>query len=637
MAIKSTVKSMLKSSKKSRQNELWPMIDQLYQEGITARLPYEQRWLINLSFLAGKQYVFYNQTAQQLQAIRVPKGRLRVVDNKIMPRYAKQVSRMIRTRPRVSVIPASNAEEDIKAARLGDKVLKNFQRNAQMTKKKRKLASWIYATGNAFIGDRWDANAGPVQLDADGKAVYAGDVALDVYSPFEIIVPELGLGDVEINDLPWIGKIRYRNLYYFQKYYKKTVSAEARPIPFAWTSSALGLGFAQASSKEDGAIEKEIYMKPNSDYPNGLHIIGANGQVLLKEDYPFDEYHLEQFKDFEVPGVFWGMATTEAAIWLQKIHNRTLSDIAEFNRSMARGKWLIPRKSKMETKMDDSMGQHIYYNPVMGAKPEMLTLKGLPATYTLALEIVANGLMELYNQHEVTQGTNKSDIRSGEMVQLLLEQDDHGNAPTHAIFEESYEAVMKRVLRRIKKGYTNERIIAIDKENGEYDLVSFKGADLKNSSDVLVTKESSIPESKVTRQARIRENYRDGLYGNPQDERTRERVLQMLEEVPEGYQDIFKESHQDRQVAKKENMILLSGKLKDFPVNSYDNHQIHLVEHNKARKEGDYQKLKIMNPRVFAQLEAVFINHVSQHQRFLAEQMKAQMKQLAAQQKLGGK
>ena len=47
--------------------------------------------------------------------------------------------------------------------------------------------------------------------------------------------------------------------------------------------------------------------------------------------------------------------------------------------------------------------------------------------------------MELYHQQEVTSGTNKSDIRSGEMVALLLEQDDFGNVPTHAVFEESLE------------------------------------------------------------------------------------------------------------------------------------------------------------------------------------------------------
>jgi len=622
---------------KDKGNELWPMVQQKYEEGMTARKPYEQRWLINLSFLSNRHYVYYNQSMSQLQNILAPKGRLRVTDNKILSRYQKQVSRMIRTRPRVSVVPATNSSEDIRAARLGDKVLKNFHRNAQMVKKIRRLSGWIYSCGNSFLCDRWDSRIGPIETDEKGRARYAGDVAVDVYSPFEIIVPAVGLGDIELNDLPWFGKVKYRSLEYFQKTYKKDVSAEARPSGYAWASSILGLGFgASGSSKEDGAVEKELYFKPCSEYPKGLHVIAANGVILRKEDYPFDEYNIEQFKDIEIPGVFWGMATTEAAIWLQKIHNRTLSDIVEFNRSMARGKWLIPRKAKVEVKFDDSTGQVIYYNPVMGAKPEMMTIKGLPATYQLALELVARGFMELYSQHEVTQGTNRSDLRSGEMVSLLLEQDDYGNVPTHAIFEESYEAVMKRVLRRIKKGYTNDRIIAIEGDDGEFDIFSFKGADLKNSSDVIVTKESSIPESKVARQARVRENYKDGLYGDPRDERTRERVLKMLDEAPEGYQDIFKESHQDRLVARRENMIMLNAQLKMLPVNDYDNHAIHLNEHNKARKEPNYQGLKFTNPKAFAQLESIFIDHVSQHQQFLAEQQKAEMEQAVKLERLKG-
>ena len=37
-----------------------------------------------------------------------------------------------------------------------------------------------------------------------------------------------------------------------------------------------------------------------------------------------------------------------------------------------------------------------------------------------------NDFNKLFSHHEVTQGTNKSDIRSGEMVELLREQDAHG-------------------------------------------------------------------------------------------------------------------------------------------------------------------------------------------------------------------
>jgi len=635
--VKQTVKDLLKKTRENRMDELWPEMDKRYQEGLELRQPFERQWLINLAFLSGRQYSYYNTASRQLNVLKQRKGRLRVVDNKILPRYQKQVSRLIRSNPKVSVIPASSSQDDIKSAKTGDKVLKCWWRNNQMRKKIRELAGWIYSCGNAFLDDRWNPRLGPIRINPEtGEAEYLGDADVGVLSPFEVLVPSGGPGQVEMRDLPWVMKVRFKHISWFRDNYKrgKEVLPEATStVPFGLTN-LLGVTSSSAHRAEEGAVLRELYIKPTEGFPRGLYLAGAHGVVLAKDDYPFDEYHLEQFKDLEIPGVFWGMATTAAAIWLQKIHNRTLSDIAEFNRVMARGKWLIPRNAKVEVLPDDTHGQRILYNPVLGHKPEMMTVKGLPETYKSALALVAQGLMELYHQHEVTQGTNRSDLRSGEMVQLLLEQDDHGNIPTHALFEESLSVVMKRVLRRIQKGYKEERMISITGSNNEFEVFSFKGADLRNNTDVYVTPDSSIPDSKLARQARIKENYKEGLYGNPQEEETRERVLKMLDEVPEDLQDIFSEGHLDRQNARMENKAMLSQTGIRLLVNQYDNHQLHLQEHNKQRKQPEYQKLKLSNPRAFAALEAVFINHCSQHSAFLAKQREAQMREMALMEKM---
>jgi len=345
-----------------------------------------------------------------------------------------------------------------------------------------------------------------------------------------------------------------------------------------------------------------------------------------------------QFKDIEVPGVFHGMATTEAAVWLQKLWNRNLSDVAEFNRTMARGKWKVPRGSKLEVTPDDSHGQMLLYNPVMGLGPEMMDIKGLPATYTLILEIVVQSLMELYHQHEVTQGTNRSDLRSGEMVSLLLEQDDFGNVPTHAILEESLEAVMKRVLGRIQKGYKNDRVISISGRDLEYEIFDFKGANLRDNTDVVVAKESSIPDSKVARQLRIKENYGAGLYGDPADPKTRERVLRMLDEVPDDIRDIFQEAHLDRQNAKLENRAMISQPGIQLMLNPYDDHGVHLEEHRMQKKQPEYQKLKFQDPESFAALEITFATHERLHQAYLAKEAEAEDARMAKviQMKKGG-
>jgi len=631
--IKPAVQKLLKRSNRSSKDDLWAYMKELYDVGLSLRRPYEQKWLLNLSFLAGKQYVFYNDSTQLIQQLIHPKGRLRIVDNKILPRFQKQVSRLIRNNPRMSVVPASTDQEDIKAAKIGDKVLKWFWRQHTMRKTIRVLGTWIYSCGNGFLDDRWNPKLGPITTDAKGELRYAGDVDVGIWSPFEVIVPSASLTSMDIEDFPWVMKAKYRPLEWFHSNFKrgKEVAAEQRPIPFVDAGALFGgLTDAKATHKLEGAVWMELRVKPNAEYPKGLYLEGANGIILERKDYPFDSYHLEHFKDIEVPGIFWGMATTEAAIWLQKVWNRQLSDIAEFNRTMARGKWLVPRNSKMEVLPDDSHGQRLLYNPVMGHKPEMMDIKGLPATYQQALEIVSVSLMELYHQHEVTQGTNRSDIRSGEMVALLLEQDDFGNVPTHAIFEESLERVMSRVLRRIQEGYKEQRIVSVTGRDLEHDVFAFTGADLRNNTDVHVAKDSSLPDSKVARQYRIMQNFEKGLYGDPADERTRERVMMMLEDVPsEDVKDIFKESHLDRQNARVENEAIKSQPDVLHLVNPYDGHAVHIEEHRMARKQPDYQRIKRENMELFTTLEVAFEEHVEQHQKFLAQEMAAQDKRMA--------
>ena len=112
-----------KGSGNKLDEEFWPLIDELYETGLELRRPFEERWIINLSFISNQQYVFYNQTAGMLQHLLKTKGRVRIVDNKILPRFRKQVSRLIRNNPRMSVVPNSTEQKDLKAAKVADKVL----------------------------------------------------------------------------------------------------------------------------------------------------------------------------------------------------------------------------------------------------------------------------------------------------------------------------------------------------------------------------------------------------------------------------------------------------------------------------------------------------------------------------------
>jgi len=623
---KVTVKKWLqkKSGKEKEQDIDWAFLKKKYDLVLTVRRPFERRWLICLAFLAGRQYVFYNQSAEMLQAILLKKGKLRIVDNKLLPRYRKQVSRLIKNNPTMSVVPSTSDQEDIEAARKGTKFLTHFWRNAKMRKKIRELGGWIYATGNGFLSDSWNPRIGPTRLDTEkGELVYEGDADCGVWSPFEVGFPIAGVGDTNLHEFPWMIRMKYRSLEYLTAHYERggDVINEDRPTG-SFNVASLWNPSGEIVTEVEGATLIELYVKPNEQYKEGLFLAGANKVILEKSSYPFNHYHIEQFKDIEIPGIFYGVATLESGIPLQKIHNKTLSDIVEFNKTMARGKYLVPRGSKMEVEPDDTHGQKLIYTPVLGHKPEIMDLKGLPATYDRALALVANGLMELFHQHEVTQGTNKSDIRSGDMVELLLESDDMGNIPTHAVFEESLEEVLHRVLLRVQKGYSTERMIKIGGEANVYEVLSFKGADLRDNTDVFVKKESSLPDSRVMRNKKVMDRYQAGLYGIPQDPKVQRKVLKMLDDAI--VEDIYGETHLDEQNAEIENRTLLSSPGTVLASNDYDNDAVHLQSHRTFRKSRTYQKVKESDPKTGLILDATFQTHESFHIKALEERMKMQ-------------
>jgi len=623
----------LAKPKKSTQTEedmlLWSVVKEKYDLGLELRRPFEREWMINLAFLAGRQYVFFNSQAHMLQQIARIKGRPRRVDNILLPKWRRLVADLIRDDPQMTVVPNTNEDEDIKSAKVGSKVLQYFWRSSRMKRKRRELAGWIYVTGNGFLDDRWNSKLGPTSVDPkSGKLVYLGDVDAGVWSPFEIILPVVFLGDTDLHRMPWIIKAKWRTLDYIRGNYKRGIEVTAESGATATFGADLISGrVGTANTKIQGAVMMEFYHQPCLDYPNGLAITAANGIVLQSAEYPFNSYNLEHFKDIDIPGVFWGRATFTEAVPLQVRWNKTNNSVDEFNQVVGKGKLLTPKGSQLEVLPDDTHGETIQYKPVMGHVPKWMDLTELPRSIELSLNTAKASLEDLYSAHEVSRGTNKSDIRSGDMVALLLEQDAFGKLPSHAVFEEGLEAWGTRILKRFQDGYNTARMIKIVGRENEYEVFSFKGSDLRGNTDVSVKRQSSLPESRVLRNQVTMDRFAKGLYGDPVDPEVRRHVMNMLDDAV--VDDLYGDTKLDEMYARYENNTLISGQVTDLKVNQYDNHSIHMQEHNHFRKTLDYQKVKLQNPKAFMELELIFETHAMQHQLFL-KQLEEQMIQRQA-------
>lgn len=212
------------------------------------------------------------------------------------------------------------------------------------------------------------------------------------------------------------------------------------------------------------------------------------------------------------------------------------------------------------------------------------------------------------------------------MVSLLQEQDSFSKIPSHATFEESLEAVYKRILKRIQAGYATERMIKVIGRDGEFEVESFKGSDLRSGTDIHVVSQSSLPDSRIARQAMIMQRYEKGLYGDPTDDNVRSEVGSDLDDAL-TYQ-LDSPTRKDKAVAQWENKILFGAK-GGLATNPYDNDGVHMKEHSEARKRLDYQKIKLGDPKMFQKIEQTFIAHETEHIERIKQRQEEMIKQQA--------
>jgi hypothetical protein len=519
------------------------------------------------------------------------------------------------------VLPNTSERDDIDAAQLGTDLIKHLHRVLQADKVARGIANWITTTGNCFVVDYWDK---------DKK-----EVALDVDSPFSWYLPVQSFGPVELQDMPWAIRAKLRNVEWIKDTYGKTVTPES------WTAdqnillmmrdidtAVSGLEVTHIPS----AVVKEVWIKPTNKFPKGEYFVVANNNILHTGQFPnygtaeepIYEYPVTHFRDITIPGLFWGQATMESAIPLQKDWNRVRSSVIEWVRSMAKGKWLAMKGQQLSpTALDNEHGEIVEFGFQRGFVPQQARIVPLPQAVFQALETNKQSMMDIFSQHEVTQAQNRSDLRSAAMVAMLLEQDDTAPSMTYHDFEDSWAAMWKHILMIAQKFYDTTRTMKILGQGKEVKMQSFVGADLKDNMDVFVETGTHLPENRLAKQAVIMERFTAQLYGDPQDPTVTSRVRRMLDDAIE--EDIYDDMKADQDVAMDENRMFRNGQEK--PINEYDNHAIHMAEHERDIKSAEVQSM--LRKQGGDRILQAYMTHNREHAQELQKQMERQLEMQA--------
>jgi hypothetical protein len=270
------------------------------------------------------------------------------------------------------------------------------------------------------------------------------------------------------------------------------------------------------------------------------------------------------------------------------------------------------------TKYSGVPGEEITYDATSpNSIPRYLEPPNMPPYVIQEIDRLEDAIQEISGQHEVTGASVPAGVTAASAINLLQEQDDTRLGPTISEMETQLGLAGRKVLELIAKYYSEERMLTLVSPDSNYDFVSFKGEMLHGNTAVEVQAGSAFPQSKAAKQAAIQQYLTMFLQNGQQiPDRTMRRLTR---DYQAGALEAFVEdvSHDTSQV-NREHRLMYQGQL--LPINSYDNDDFHVAEHQDTMKSNRFFRL---DPRI----QAIWFQHVQFHQQRIDVRMKQQMEQ----------
>lgn len=614
-----------------------------------ARIGYERQWYINLAFNGGRQYVTPIESpigGTRLTVPRVPPHRVRLVINLVRKAIIKECSKLSMSKPMPTVMPATNESEDLTAAQVSEQILKAKFADAKFEHEYRLWIWWGVACGASFLKSYYDKNEVDyenMELPDRSKFQFPpgsgqpipdeivdripdlkkyletpqpakGKICIEAMSPFHLFVPNLMATDLDSQ--AYVIEVRTKHPEWVKKVYGFSPNVDSRAEQSIMDNAFLS--FKHADEHLDAVIVKEVWIKPNyhADFPQGGKLTIINGKIVDFNDkwpLPFPEFPYYKYNGLPT-GQFYTESRVVDLIPIQKEYNKKRSQGVEILNTMGKPKIAAQQGSVNARKISSEPGQVVEYK--MGFNPPTeLRASEVPSSFYQELDQLRNEFDDLSGQHEISDGQTPSGVTSGTAISFLQEQDDTGLTYQVAGIEHAVQLLGTHYLRYVTSYWGDERIIRVAGRNNTYESIHWKKSASKGNTDVKVQTGSALPFSKAAKQALITEMMQNGFL----DPAVGLEILDMgtfdkaMEDLVVDKRAATRENikHQDLPDSAIQALIMpppdgvqdpstgmwtdVEGKpwrpQSPIPVNSWDNHELHIQYHNLFRKGQEFENL----------------------------------------------
>lgn len=556
-----------------------------YTTARTPRMIFERQWYLNLAFYFGRQYAQWATSAldaagmqsdvtySKLYEPAVPSWRVRLVSNKIRPVIRGELAKVTKEKPRGFILPASSEEADLAGARAGQNIHEFLWRTLNMNRVVRRATFWELMCGTAFIKDWYDR-------ETKDQTGVKGAIGAEPLTPFHLLVPDLQ--EEELDNQPYAIHVMSKS----PEWIHKNFGVEVNPDAGSGGSGILEQKFMSALGLQTGTKNmvsvKEIWIKPNAKYPDGMVCIWAAETVLYQNpgwlykysnefEYPFTKL------DHIPTGRFYGESTIVDLLSLQKEYNRTRSQIIEAKNKMAKPQLMAVRGSVDPNRITTEPGLIIQVQPGY-PMPTPLQMQNLPNYVIEEVNRIQMDMNDISSQHEITKGQTPPGVTAATAISFLQEQDDSKLHTTISSLEEGVERIGRHFLSHVAQFWNQPRTVRVVGENGQFEAYQFTKSSIRGNVDYLVEAGSATPVSRAAKQAFITELMKNGWIPPQQG-------LRYLDMAETGrlYEDMQKNTRH----AQRENLRLSAGE--DVSTNTFDDDLEHVHVHEDYCKTEEYE------------------------------------------------
>ena len=583
-------------AERRRKRSLAAEVEADFERRRQMRRSLERGWQLNMNFVSGNQFCDISPASGEIEEeTEAFYWQSRMAFNHVAPTLDTRIARLAKIRPSLSVRAFSDADDDVKTARLCSNILKSVKNRLDFDRIVSRATLWSETCGTAFYKVVWNFNDGNViGTDETGHGIREGDVNVVALSPFEVYPDALTAESMdEVKSLIHAKAVPVSEIK--EKFGVELAGRSLSEFSLAPYSSAGGWKRAENGESRPAAENAEIlierYTRPNGEHPRGRLEIVAGGVLLYEGELPYcngdrGERVLPFIRQTSIAlaGSFFGTSVVDRMIPLQRAYNAVRNRKHEFLNRLTMGVIAVEDGS---VDADELAEEGLYPGKVLvyrqgSAEPEFLDCGKLPAEFEQEEERISEEFILVSGMSQVSRNSaNPTHVTSATGLQLLIDQDTNRMQMTAESVERAVKEAGKQILHLYKQFAGARRILRMTGSGGRSELFCFDASDISADDVQFETGYDKTPEQiKEEMLSLLSLGLLKDANGNFSDE-TRNRILDALGfGTFENARDV---SRLHLRKAERENDELAR---RDVEADIYDDCEIHIAEHTRALLSG---------------------------------------------------